>query len=354
MLGRLPLGALPGKEPGKYLLEEHTIALVPVPQLIPELVNEEGRKQLKKNLLLLGNVDYDAEPGKAAPASPASPGRFEPRPAEGVNHFDPLPGTQGEIATIEKLYRDDEFGQPGPCHGSSAIRPRSGPSWPRPPSTATCTWPRTASSPPRTAVRPWPRHRKGQAASARCSRATCSCQVSGLHPGLLSGLALAGANRAGTPAVADDPDADDGILTAEEIGSMNLEGVNLVMLSACETGLGKAAGGEGLLGLQRAFQSAGARTVVASLWKVDDDATRALMVEFYRNRWERRLSKLESLRQAQLKMMREYDPKSGQLRGPGPFNPVDPATLAAAPEAGGKLLAPSTGPPSSSAATGGR
>ena len=81
-------------------------------------------------------------------------------------------------------------------------------------------------------------------------------EAGGLHPGLLSGLALAGANRAGKP---DTPDADDGILTAEEIATQDLDGVQLVVLSACETGLGQAAGGEGLLGLQRAFQSAGAR-----------------------------------------------------------------------------------------------
>ena len=89
------------------------------------------------------------------------------------------------------------------------------------------------------------------------------------------------------------------------------------MLSACETGLGKTAGGEGLLGLQRAFQSAGARTVVASLWKVDDQGTQTLMVEFYKNLWEKKLSKLEALRQAQLAMLREYDPKEGKSRGPG-------------------------------------
>jgi CHAT domain-containing protein len=158
-------------------------------------------------------------------------------------------------------------------------------------------------------------------------------QAMSLHPGVLSGLALTGANRAGTPAVADDPNADDGILTAEEISSTSLEGVNLVTLSACETGLGQAAGGEGLLGLQRAFQSAGVRTVVASLWKVDDAATRTLMIEFYRNRWEKRLPKLECLRQAQLNIMHAFDPKTGMLRGAGALSPVDPAKLAAAEKA---------------------
>ena len=92
---------------------------------------------------------------------------------------------------------------------------------------------------------------------------------------------------------------------------MNLSNVDLAVLSACETGLGKVAGGEGLLGLQRAFQVSGAGTTVASLWQVDDAATRALMDEFYRNLWEKKLPKIEALRQAQLKMLREYDPQEG-------------------------------------------
>jgi CHAT domain-containing protein len=115
--------------------------------------------------------------------------------------------------------------------------------------------------------------------------------LSGYHPGLLSGLALAGANH---------PDEkEDGILTAEEVGALNLTGTELVVLSACETGLGNTAGGEGLLGLQRAFQVAGAKTVVASLWSVPDQATKSLMVRFYENLWNKKMGKLEALREAQ-------------------------------------------------------
>ena len=125
--------------------------------------------------------------------------------------------------------------------------------------------------------------------------------VRGWSPGLLSGLVLAGANRAQNQVAGEE--IDTGILTAEEIGAMNLDGVDLVVLSACETGLGQAAGGEGLLGLQRAFQSAGARRVVASLWKVPDRETRQLMERFYRNRWEKNLSPLEALHEAQLWML---------------------------------------------------
>src|SRR5262249_22983526 len=131
--------------------------------------------------------------------------------------------------------------------------------------------------------------------------------VVGYHPGLLSGVVLAGANR---PAASDQ---DDGILTALEVAELDLRGVELVTLSACETGLGeKVAGGEGLLGLQRAFQVAGARTVVASLWQVPDQQTRELMDHFYENLWHKKLPRLEALRQAQLWLLKE-----GPKRGPG-------------------------------------
>jgi CHAT domain-containing protein len=86
---------------------------------------------------------------------------------------------------------------------------------------------------------------------------------------------------------------------------LELSGTELAVLSACETGLGAEAGGEGLLGLQRAFQVAGARSVVAGLWTVDDRATRSLMVDFYDNLWGKKLSRVEALRQAQLTMLRE-------------------------------------------------
>ena len=144
-------------------------------------------------------------------------------------------------------------------------------------------------------------------------------EATGGHVGLLCGLALAGANRAGRAT----SDADDGILTAEEIGAQNLDGVQMVMLSACETGLGKAAGGEGLLGLQRSFQAAGARTVVASLWKVPDAATRDLMEHFYENHWQKNMSVLPALREAQLTMLREGR-KRGMVRDDEPADNVNP------------------------------
>src|SRR5205814_1939276 len=122
-----------------------------------------------------------------------------------------------------------------------------------------------------------------------------------------SGIAFAGAN--GPPR----PDGDDGILTAVEAQELDLTGTELVVLSACETSVGRPSHGEGLLGLQRAFEVAGARSLISSLWKVDDDATAAFMAVFYANLWTRRLPGPEAFRQAQLTMRRGYDPKEHRL-----------------------------------------
>ena len=144
--------------------------------------------------------------------------------------------------------------------------------------------------------------------------------ISGFHPGLLSGLAFSGAN---TPAGADE---DDGILTAVEVAGLDLEKTELIVLSACETGLGSVAGGEGVLGLQRAFQLSGAKTTVTSLWKIPDRATSQLMQRFYENLWDKKLSKLESLREAQIWMLKE-----GRQRG------LDLEESQAKPPASGRL-----------------
>jgi CHAT domain-containing protein len=112
------------------------------------------------------------------------------------------------------------------------------------------------------------------------------------NPLVLSGLVLAGANRSDTP--------DRGILSADDITRLDLRNLELAVLSACESGLGESGGGEGVFGLQRALHVAGCKDVIASLWKVDDDATCALMVLFYRYLWEQKLPPIQALRKAQL------------------------------------------------------
>lgn len=118
-----------------------------------------------------------------------------------------------------------------------------------------------------------------------------------------SGLLLAGANNALT-GIKLPEGVDDGILTAKEIAKLDLRGMDMVVLSACETGLGEIKG-DGVFGLQRGFKKAGANSLLMSLWKVDDEATRLLMTQFYKNLTSG-MSKYESLRQAQ-KYLREYE-----------------------------------------------
>ena len=132
--------------------------------------------------------------------------------------------------------------------------------------------------------------------------------VVGRQPGLLSGLICAGANRGGLG------DGDDGYLTAEEVAWLDLSNVELVVLSACETGLGRPQSGEGLLGLRRAFRTAGARTVISSLWSVKDESTAALMRDFYKNLWLRGMPRHEARRASQLSMLKKNRIELGQDR----------------------------------------
>jgi CHAT domain-containing protein len=121
------------------------------------------------------------------------------------------------------------------------------------------------------------------------------------NPLLLSGLALAGANRRS----AARSGRDDGILTAEEIAGLDLHGTEWAVLSACDTGLGEIRAGEGVFGLRRAFQIAGARTVIMSLWSVDDRATRSWMRTLYAGRFQRGLDTAGAVRDASLSALRD-------------------------------------------------
>jgi CHAT domain-containing protein len=126
------------------------------------------------------------------------------------------------------------------------------------------------------------------------------------NPLLRSGLLLAGA--ASTASGKKTPNLesnDNGVVTAYEIMNMNLEGTDLVVVSACETGLGEVKAGEGVYGLQRAFLVAGADALIMSLWKVDDAATQQLMNNFYAN-WKKSGSTQKAFKQAQIQLMTKF------------------------------------------------
>jgi CHAT domain-containing protein len=345
---RIPFAALPGTAVDSYLIEDRAVATVAVARELPGLLApagagagtgiKTGTTIEPPRLLVVGAVDYDARPVRPPasdrPAAPGGTGTGPSRtaPDRGRPHgFGPLPGTAAEAQEIVRLW--------------SASRPKAAVSDLR------------GSEPDEAAVRrlapgadvlhlathgyfapepagPAPAASASAPASASASRGLDPLDplddgFTGYHPGLLSGLALAGANQQQQPGpsgpAAEPGDGDDGILTALEVAELDLTAARLVVLSACETGLGPSAGGEGLLSLQRAFQVAGAQTTLASLWRVDDAATQALMIEFYGQYWREGRGRLDALRQAQLAMLRHYDPGTRRLgRSTRGLQPLDP------------------------------
>ena len=123
-------------------------------------------------------------------------------------------------------------------------------------------------------------------------------QASAISPMIRSGIVLAGVKNT------EKQKTEDGILTAYEATNLNLDGTDLVVLSACQTGLGEVRNGEGVYGLQRAIMVAGAHNLLMSLWKVDDEATAFLMTSFY-SVWEGQNNPAE-FREIQIRMRKKY------------------------------------------------
>jgi CHAT domain-containing protein/tetratricopeptide (TPR) repeat protein len=290
-LSRLPFAALPNAAGDRYLVEEDpAVVIFPVPQILPEVLADVPGKKPEPSLLLVGNIDYDsgadagpeeeAVRGRAVSSLPRSPARSETRSGAWVA----LPATRQEVASIK-----DSFTDRFPSGKVTDLRKDKASVAAVRKALPAGTFAHLATHGFFSQVKaPGPGDLGGGE----------RLEALGWHPGLLSGLVLAGANK---------PDREGaGVLTALEVAELDLHNVDLAVLSACETALGKVAEGEGVLGLQRSFQMAGARATVTSLWKVDDDATRRLMVEFYARLWDGKPSgRLEALRQAQRLMLEE-------------------------------------------------
>jgi CHAT domain-containing protein/tetratricopeptide (TPR) repeat protein len=288
-LNLVNIGALTDGE-GRFLVEGDAV----IHYLSTErdiVIGGTAESRRRGTLLAVGNPAFDegGAPSRAQPATTRS--ACEP---EGPSRFGNLPGSLGEVNEISQLW---------PRSGSSAVTVLSG-------ATASETAVKNALSGRR--VLHFATHGffigdgcppEGSRSSgvARSSAAVRFAEEGRENPLLLSGLALAGANRRGSARL----DEDDGILTAEEVAGLNLNGVEWAVLSACDTGLGEIRAGEGVFGLRRAFQVAGARTVIMSLWAVDDQATRAWMRALYEARFRRGLSTADAVRAASVTVLRD-------------------------------------------------
>lgn len=128
------------------------------------------------------------------------------------------------------------------------------------------------------------------------------------NPMMRSGVFFSGANKdyaLNTSNASSISEVEDGMLTAYEAMNLSLDKTELVVLSACQTGLGKVRNGEGVYGLQRAFKLAGAKSVIMSLWPVSDEATKDLMISFY-DSWAKSGNIYEAFKQAQLDVKKKY------------------------------------------------
>jgi CHAT domain-containing protein/tetratricopeptide (TPR) repeat protein len=286
-LCRVPWAALPGDRANTILLEDYAVAVVPhAAFLLDKLWPADPLPKPPTEALAVGDVDYRAE---VAPPAQLALDRGEPvlRPGQKAA-WPALAATAAEakgvaaLAAKKKLDARTLAGDKGSVAAVLAALPKA-----RYAHLATHGF--FADPEFRSAFQIDPEVFKTTRQGERVGEAARS-------PLVMTGLVLAGANRADTPGR--------GILTGEALVDVDLSGLRLAVLSACETGLGDVAGGEGTFGLQRAFHLAGARDVVASLWKVPDQPTAALMALFYRNLWEKDLPPVEALRQAQLEVYR--------------------------------------------------
>ncbi len=293
LLHVIPFDALPLEEGlvGERLQVRSEVTLARLLDERVEVVDRGG-------LTAAGGIDYDAEPSADAFLCSSAATPFVPQLRSGGTHtFAALPETGGEVESVAARYRAAFGHEAGLLSGSLATRDalRAAASKTRFLHVATHGW--FAEDALRSQLDDLAR------SNVRVSLLRASETLRGFAPETLCGLALAGANRG-----ADASGRAPGILTAEELATLDLSNCELAVLSACETNVGVRRAGQGIQSLQAALYAAGARSSITSLWKVDDAATRRLFELFYTYLWEDGLPKAEALWQAKRALREEGAP----------------------------------------------
>jgi CHAT domain-containing protein/Tfp pilus assembly protein PilF len=310
-LTQLPWAALPGKGKDRVLLDDYALAVLPhgpflLEQLTPPPPRSAKRPPAPEGLLLVGGIRYDDEPARLAVASRAADAVVGQKV---VWHY--LGGTEAERDLIAKLLPSGGPKLTASLGGGVTTTGRMRQELERCRYAHIATHGFFADAQFRSVLQLDPKLFE-QVAVRIGDRLVLGQRIGegARNPLVLSGLVCAGANRPDTP--------ERGILSADAIAGLLLDDLHLAVLSACDTGIGDVAGGEGVFGLQRAFHIAGCKNVVASLWKVPDRPTAALMALFYQNLWDKKLPPIEALRQAQLEIFRHPErigTLTAELRG---------------------------------------
>jgi len=281
-LHRIELSTLPAARSGRYLVDDGAllVRLTAERDLLP--LERSGPRG--EGLFAVGDVDFDAAADSTALASVAT------RAADGAGtrlRFERLPATGREVEAIARVWREAAMGEVDVRLGSAASEAAFRHTAPgrRVLHLATHGF---ATAPGGGPMADAGVRAVGGLAASAAPVTTARTRAIPRVPG----LALAGANRA-----VSDP-ADDGFLTAGEIADLDLSRADWAVLSACETGLAEPGAVEAVQGLHRAFRRAGVRSVVLSLWSVDDAATADWMDALYRARFAQGLGTAAAVRAA--------------------------------------------------------
>ena len=295
-LNLIPFGALVDEQ-NRYLVETYSITYLTSGR---DLLRLQVHSESRQSPLVMANPKFNIPDATGHQTAVYSDGTKRRRSLDFSElHFGPLEGTAGEAQALRSLLPGVRV-LTGAEATEATLKQVSGPSILH---IATHGF-----------FLPDQVQASGESASKRGLEIMTLTQPQsegGENPLLRSGLALAGVNQRQSGA------GEDGVLTALEAAGLDLWGTKLVVLSACETGLGEVKNGEGVYGLRRALVLAGSESQMMSLWQVSDDATRELMVSFYK-RLQAGEGTTEALRQVQLEMLQSTMlSRSGQKRGLG-------------------------------------